>query len=67
MLYYPLTQVSMEEDMRSNTMMMLLKRLSECASSGWQRQLAMHQLGCNPFRSISVPSKLRSFNRTMTR
>ncbi|KAK1322487.1 Ethylene-overproduction protein 1 [Acorus calamus] len=46
MLYYLLSQVSMEEDMRSNTTVMLLERLSECASSGWQRQLAMHQLGC---------------------
>ncbi|KAK1271477.1 Ethylene-overproduction protein 1 [Acorus gramineus] len=46
MLYYLLSQVSMEEDMRSNTTVMLLERLSECALSGWQRQLAMHQLGC---------------------
>ncbi|KAJ6818770.1 ethylene-overproduction protein 1 [Iris pallida] len=45
-LYYFLSQVAMEEDMRSNTTVMLLERLGECASPGWQRQLATHQLGC---------------------
>ncbi|KAK1308390.1 Ethylene-overproduction protein 1 [Acorus calamus] len=34
MLYYLMNQVSMEEDMRSNTTVMLLERLSECASLG---------------------------------
>ncbi|KAK2414743.1 ethylene-overproduction protein [Trifolium repens] len=38
-------QVSMEEDMKSNTTVMLLERLGECAASGWQKQLAYHQLG----------------------
>ncbi|MED6224910.1 Ethylene-overproduction protein 1 [Stylosanthes scabra] len=35
----------MEEDMRSNTTVMLLERLVECAKDGWQKQLAFHQLG----------------------
>ncbi|KAK2361166.1 ethylene-overproduction protein [Trifolium repens] len=38
-------QVAMEEDMKSNTTVMLLERLGECAASGWQKQLAYHQLG----------------------
>ncbi|XP_058110353.1 ethylene-overproduction protein 1 isoform X2 [Magnolia sinica] len=46
MLYYFLSQVAMEEDMRSNTTVMLLERLGECAAEGWQKQLAAHQLGC---------------------
>ncbi|KAI0519856.1 hypothetical protein KFK09_007317 [Dendrobium nobile] len=45
-LYYFLSQVAMEEDMRSNTTVMLLERMGECAAPGWQKQLAMHQLGC---------------------
>uniref|UniRef100_A0A1D1Y4Q1 Ethylene-overproduction protein 1 n=1 Tax=Anthurium amnicola TaxID=1678845 RepID=A0A1D1Y4Q1_9ARAE len=45
-LYYFLSQVAMEENMRSNTTVMLLERLGECAASEWQKQLAFHQLGC---------------------
>ncbi|KAF9596493.1 hypothetical protein IFM89_012224 [Coptis chinensis] len=45
-LYYFLSQVAMEEDMKSNTTVMLLERLGECAAVGWQKQLALHQLGC---------------------
>jgi len=44
-LYCFLSQVAMEEDMKSNTTVMLLERLGECAESGWQKQLAYHQLG----------------------
>ncbi|KAI5663268.1 hypothetical protein M9H77_22591 [Catharanthus roseus] len=46
LLYYFLSQVAMEEDMKSNTTVMLLERLGECASENWQKQLAFHQLGC---------------------
>ncbi|KAL5709936.1 Ethylene-overproduction protein 1 [Ranunculus cassubicifolius] len=45
-LYYFLSQVAMEDDMRSNNTVMLLERLGECAADGWQKQLALHQLGC---------------------
>ncbi|KAF3448923.1 hypothetical protein FNV43_RR09641 [Rhamnella rubrinervis] len=38
-------QIAMEEDMKSNTTVMLLERLGECASENWQKQLAFHQLG----------------------
>ncbi|CAL8165741.1 unnamed protein product [Prunus armeniaca] len=44
-LYYFLSQIAMEEDMRSNTTVMLLERLGECATESWQKQLAFHQLG----------------------
>ncbi|XP_004492482.1 ethylene-overproduction protein 1 isoform X2 [Cicer arietinum] len=44
-LYCFLSQVAMEEDMKSNTTVMILERLGECAASGWQKQLAYHQLG----------------------
>ncbi|CAK9183121.1 unnamed protein product [Ilex paraguariensis] len=46
LLYYLLSQVAMEDDMKSNTTVMLLERLGECATDGWQKQLAFHQLGC---------------------
>lgn len=46
LLYYFLCQVAMEEDMQSNTLVMLLERLGECAAEVWQKQLALHQLGC---------------------
>ncbi|XP_057476777.1 ethylene-overproduction protein 1-like [Actinidia eriantha] len=45
-LYYFLSQIAMEDDMKSNTTIMLLERLGDCASEGWQKQLAYHQLGC---------------------
>lgn len=32
--------------MKSNSTVMLLERLVECASPGWQKQLSLHQLGC---------------------
>ncbi|CAK8542004.1 unnamed protein product [Lathyrus sativus] len=44
-LYCFLSQVAMEEDVKSTTYVMLLERLGECAASGWQKQLAYHQLG----------------------
>ncbi|KAK9280272.1 hypothetical protein L1049_013960 [Liquidambar formosana] len=46
LLYYFLSQVAMEENMVSNTTVMLLERLGECATERWQKVLAMHQLGC---------------------
>ncbi|KAE9610859.1 hypothetical protein Lal_00031528 [Lupinus albus] len=45
MLYYFLSQIAMEEEMRSNTTVMLLERLVECAADGWEKQLAFHLLG----------------------
>ncbi|KAL6649751.1 hypothetical protein ACP70R_013975 [Stipagrostis hirtigluma subsp. patula] len=45
-MYYFLSSVAMEQDMRSNATVMLLERLSECAELPWQKQLALHQLGC---------------------
>jgi len=45
MLYYFLSQISMEEEMRSNTTVMLLERLVECAKDGWEKQVAFHQMG----------------------
>ncbi|KAM2984034.1 hypothetical protein FF2_009891 [Malus domestica] len=44
-LYYFLSQVAIEDDMRSNTTVMLLERLAECATESWQKQLAFHLLG----------------------
>lgn len=41
-----LSQVALEEDVKSNTRVMLLERFGECASENWQKQLAFHQLGC---------------------
>ncbi|EPS74171.1 ethylene-overproduction protein 1, partial [Genlisea aurea] len=46
-LYAFLSQVAMEEDTTSNTTVMLLERMAECASSqSWQKQLSFHLLGC---------------------
>lgn len=44
-LYYFLSQIAMEEDMKSNITVMLMERLQECAVEAWQKQLAFHQLG----------------------
>ncbi|KAF5471503.1 hypothetical protein F2P56_008291 [Juglans regia] len=44
-LYYFLSQIALDEDMKSNTTVMLLERLQECAVESWQKQLASHQLG----------------------
>ncbi|XP_042512343.1 ethylene-overproduction protein 1-like [Macadamia integrifolia] len=46
LLYYFLSQVAMEDDMKSNMTVMLLERMGECAVLGWQKKLALHQLGC---------------------
>ncbi|KAL0344433.1 UNVERIFIED_CONTAM: Ethylene-overproduction protein 1 [Sesamum radiatum] len=46
LLYSFLSQIAMEEDMKSNTTVMLLERMAECATEDWQKQLALHQLGC---------------------
>jgi tetratricopeptide (TPR) repeat protein len=46
LLYYFLSQVSMEQSMVSKTTTMLLERMKECASERWQKGLALHQLGC---------------------
>ncbi|KAL9242584.1 hypothetical protein vseg_016570 [Gypsophila vaccaria] len=46
LLYYFLSQTAMEEDMKSNTTVMLLERMVENATETWQKQLALHQLGC---------------------
>ncbi|RDX94957.1 Ethylene-overproduction protein 1, partial [Mucuna pruriens] len=45
LLYYFLCQIAMEEEIRSNTTVMLLERLVECAKDGWEKQVAFHQLG----------------------
>lgn len=45
-LYYFLSQVAMEENMISNTTVMLLERLQEFATEKWQKALVLHQLGC---------------------
>ncbi|XP_047308329.1 ethylene-overproduction protein 1 [Impatiens glandulifera] len=46
LLYYFLSQVSIEHDIASNTTVLLLERLAESSTFGWQKQLAFHQLGC---------------------
>lgn len=46
LLYFFLSQISLEDDMKSNTTVMLLERLGECATELWQKQVAFHQLGC---------------------
>ncbi|KAJ4979598.1 hypothetical protein NE237_010378 [Protea cynaroides] len=46
LLYYFLSQVAMEGDMKSNMTVMLLERMGECAVLGWQKELAFHQMGC---------------------
>nr|CAD1839874.1 unnamed protein product [Ananas comosus var. bracteatus] len=45
-LYHFLSHVAVEEDATSNAAVMLLERLAESAAAPWQRQLALHQLGC---------------------
>ncbi|CAH2058833.1 unnamed protein product [Thlaspi arvense] len=44
-LYLFLSQIAMEDDMKSNTTVMVLECLVESAVENWQKQLAYHQLG----------------------
>ncbi|KAL3753546.1 hypothetical protein ACJRO7_000882 [Eucalyptus globulus] len=44
-LYYFLSQIAMDADMKSNTTVMLLERLVESCTDSWQKQAALHQLG----------------------
>uniref|UniRef100_A0A1J3J8V0 Ethylene-overproduction protein 1 n=1 Tax=Noccaea caerulescens TaxID=107243 RepID=A0A1J3J8V0_NOCCA len=44
-LYLFLSQIAMEDDMKSNTTVMVLECLVECAVESWEKQLAYHQLG----------------------
>ncbi|KAL2500250.1 tetratricopeptide repeat (TPR)-containing protein [Forsythia ovata] len=46
LLYSFLSKVALDEDMKSNTTVMMLERMGECARENWQKQLAFHQLGC---------------------
>lgn len=46
LLYYFVSQIAIEDDMISNTTVMLLERLGECSFEGWQKRLSFHQLGC---------------------
>jgi tetratricopeptide (TPR) repeat protein len=45
-LYYFLSHVAMEQNMRSNATVMLLERLWESSELPWHKQLSLHQLGC---------------------
>lgn len=45
-LYNFLRQVSMDDDLKANTTVMLLERLAECSTEDWQKQLSFHMLGC---------------------
>ncbi|KAG6554555.1 hypothetical protein Mapa_003934 [Marchantia paleacea] len=45
-LYSLLSQVAMEEDIKSDLSVVLLERAVECAVSSRQKALALHQLGC---------------------
>lgn len=60
-LYYFLSQVAMEEEMRSDMTVMLLERLGECAVEGWQKQLAYHQLGVVMFERKEYKDAQRWF------
>ncbi|CAM6086672.1 unnamed protein product [Calypogeia fissa] len=44
--YSLLSQVAMEEDIKSDLSVVLLERTAECAVSSRQKALALHQLGC---------------------
>ncbi|CAN0927849.1 Ethylene-overproduction protein 1 [Linum grandiflorum] len=45
LLYYFLSQISIEDDKKSNVTVMLLERLGEFAVEDWQKRIAYHQLG----------------------
>lgn len=46
LLYDFLMQVALQERMNSDVTVALLERLKECATEKWQKELALHQLGC---------------------
>ncbi|AAC14404.1 unknown [Arabidopsis thaliana] len=61
-LYFFLSQIAMEDDMKSNTTVMLLERLVECAVDSWEKQLAYHQLGVVMLERKEYKDAQRWFN-----
>ncbi|CAN7007304.1 unnamed protein product [Brassica rapa subsp. trilocularis] len=61
-LYLFLSQIAMEEDMKSNTTVMVLECLVENAVESWQRQLACHQLGVVMLERKEYKDAQRWFN-----
>ncbi|KAL0844502.1 hypothetical protein Bca101_017748 [Brassica carinata] len=61
-LYLFLSQIAMEDDMKSNTTVMVLECLVECAVETWQKQLACHQLGVVMLERQEYKDAQRWFN-----
>ena len=61
LLYYLLSQVAMEDNMVSETTLMLLENLRECSTERWQKALAFHQLGCVLLEMGEYKDAQRSF------
>ncbi|CAH8388604.1 unnamed protein product [Eruca vesicaria subsp. sativa] len=61
-LYFFLSQIAMEDDMKSNTTVMILERLVECAVESWEKQLAYHQLGVVMLERKEYKDAQRAFN-----
>ncbi|KAJ4900183.1 tetratricopeptide repeat (TPR)-containing protein [Raphanus sativus] len=61
-LYFFLSQIAMEDDMKSNTTVMVLERLVECAVESWEKQLAYHQLGVVMLERKEYKDAQRAFN-----
>ncbi|CAH8358330.1 unnamed protein product [Eruca vesicaria subsp. sativa] len=61
-LYFFLSQIAMEDDMKSNTTVMILERLVECAVENWEKQLACHQLGVVMLERKEYKDAQRWFN-----
>ncbi|KAL0738278.1 hypothetical protein Bca4012_014488 [Brassica carinata] len=61
-LYFFLSQIAMEDDMKSNATVMILERLVECAVESWEKQLAYHQLGVVMLERKEYKDAQRAFN-----
>ncbi|CAN6912969.1 unnamed protein product [Brassica oleracea] len=61
-LYFFLSQIAMEDDTKSNTTVMILERLVECAVESWEKQLAYHQLGVVMLERKEYKDAQRAFN-----
>ncbi|XP_010535359.1 PREDICTED: ETO1-like protein 2 [Tarenaya hassleriana] len=46
LLYYFLSQVGIEENLATGTLLILLERMRDFSGGNWQKALALHQIGC---------------------
>ncbi|GER24869.1 ETO1-like 1 [Striga asiatica] len=65
-LYSLLSEVSLDSDSSSNTSVLFLKQLADCAVTGQQKMIAFHQLGCVHLMRKEYEEAERLFEAALT-